>query len=256
MSRKSNRRNLRAAALAAAEEPQLRNARAFLEGPNRKHWSRHDLKNIKPLTHAQTELFHDFAQGKNIVGAGSAGTGKSFIALWNAFNEMFRPDSPYDRIIIVRTAVATRDLGHMPGDLAEKVALYENPYRDIVGDLFGRRSTYDDMKAAGKIEFMTTSYVRGLTWDNCIVVFDECQNASFHEIHSVVTRLGQDARILMVGDHNQTDLFGTKNNQSGFHQMLKIAERIPDWFSVVHFTQHDIVRGPLVKAWIMASEAA
>lgn len=229
------------------------NGRAVQEGPKRKSWSRHDLRHIKPLTLAQEDFFRSFMDGQNIVAHGSAGTGKSFVGLYLALNEYFRMESQIEHIIIVRSAVPTRQLGYMPGDLNEKTALYETPYRDIIGDLFGKRSTYDDMKEAGVIQFMTTSFVRGLTWDNAIVLVDEAQDCNAHELNSIMTRLGENSRIIVCGDTKQNDLIHSKHDVSGLDVFMKAATKMSS-VSLVQFTHSDIVRSQFVKDWIVAYE--
>jgi phosphate starvation-inducible protein PhoH len=216
------------------------NGKATTEGPQRKTWTIHDLRQIKPLTPRQEEMFHDFFMGKNICAHGSAGTGKTYIALWLALNETMRKESGIRRIIIVRSAVQTRDMGFTPGTVEEKIALYEVPYRAMFHDFFGRWSTYDDMKAAGLVEFCTTSFLRGLTWDDAIVVVDEGQNMTMHEIDTIMTRLGERSRMIFVGDISQNDL-------------RKVAARM-SCFSTIQFTSHDIVRSEFVKQWIVARE--
>lgn len=228
------------------------NGQAMREGPKIKTWSKHSLKSIKPLTPTQDDMFHAFLNGKDIVAHGSAGTGKSYIALYLAFNEMLRDPETYRKVIIVRSAVATRDLGFMPGTLEEKTALYEQPYRDILCDLFGRYSTYQDMKDADLITFMTTSFLRGLTWNNAIVIVDECQNMSLHEINSVMTRLGKNSRIIFTGDGQQSDL-NARREKSGIDTLIQVATEMDD-FSIIRFTPHDIVRSERVKSWITALE--
>lgn len=233
-------------------EALINNGKAMHEGPKRKKWTRHDLKHIKPLTTTQEEMFRAFFEGKHICAHGSAGTGKTFIALYLALNEMFHSQT-IDRIIIVRSAVPTRDMGFMKGTLEEKEALYELPYAEMFTELLGRRTSYHDMKDADVVRFCTTSYVRGLTWENAIVIVDEAQNMNFHEINSIVTRLGENSRIVLVGDLRQNDLVNRRHEQSGMDMLIKVATQMPA-FSVIHFTKHDIVRSAFVKAWICACE--
>lgn len=229
------------------------NAKAWEEGPTkRKTWSRHDLKHIQALTPTQHDMLHDYMEGNNLVAHGSAGTGKTFVALYLALNDMLSHDSEIDKIIIIRSAVPTRDLGFTPGTLEEKAALYEAPYQDMFTDLLGRSSTYQDMKDARRVEFQTTSYIRGVTWDNAVVIVDECQSMTFHEINTVMTRLGKNSRIIMCGDLPQTDL-RKKHEVTGMDVMLRITARMGH-FSNIQFTHHDIVRSDFVKSWIIASE--
>lgn len=229
------------------------NGRAQQEGPKRKTWSGHDIKTIKPLTQTQEDMFRAWFEGMNVCAHGSAGTGKTFLALYLALTSVL-DRREQNRIIIVRSAVTTREIGFLPGTLEEKIALYELPYQDIMWDLIGRKSTYDDMKAAGVVEFMTTSFVRGLTWDNAVVVVDEGQNMTFHEINSIMTRIGHNTRIIFTGDMKQTDLEMKRNSPGcGMSDYIKAIAHMKE-FETVQFGPHDIVRSDLVKSWILALE--
>lgn len=250
MSKKKSRR--RPGDAKFLEEALLQNGSAKRNGPKRKTWSVHDLKTIKPLTPSQQDLFHAWFNNDHICAIGTAGTGKTFLAFYLALSEVLNPQTPQNKIIVVRSVVPTRDVGFLPGDLAEKVSVYESPYKDICAELVGRDSTYDDMKESGIIKFMPTSFVRGLTWDNAIVIVDECQNMSFHEINSIVTRLGQNARIVFTGDTNQTDL---RPIECGMERLIKTVNNIQT-FATVEFNHHDIVRSEIVKSWIIAAEMA
>jgi phosphate starvation-inducible protein PhoH len=235
-------------------EALLNNGYAQLEGPKRKKWSKHDIKIIKPLTQTQEDFFHAYYTGYHLVGYGSAGVGKSFLSLYLALNDVLDPNKPQDRIIIVRSNVATRDVGHLPGTIEEKLAPFEAPYRDILESLVGRSSTYEDMKAAGLIQFMPTSYIRGQTWDNAIVIVDESQSQNAHELNSVITRIGEDTRLIVIGDVRQDDLIYKKNDTSGFSQVLKVFETMES-VAMIKFTQADIVRSGFVREWIIACES-
>lgn len=228
------------------------NIKAMEEGPKRKNWTMHDLKNIKPLTQAQEDAFHAWFNDNHICLHGSAGTGKSFIALYLALNNLF--SQLQQKVVIVRSAVATRDVGFLPGDLDEKVALYELPYHDICHELVGRRSTYQDLKDAGVIEFQTTSFLRGLTWDNAVLIIEESQNMTFHEIDSIMTRVGHNTQIILTGDTKQTDLDGSKKmGTSGISAAMRVFSNMEGCCNV-EFGPHDIVRSQFVKSWILASE--
>jgi len=229
----------------------VQNGRAMEEGRKIKSWTTHDIKAIRPLTPAQEEVFHSWYNNEHICLHGSAGTGKTFLALYLALNEVLERNQ--HKIIIVRSAVATREQGFLPGTQDEKNAPYEIPYQDILGDLVGKYSTYGDMKEAGIIEFMTTSFIRGLTWDNAIVVIDEGENMTFHEINSVMTRMGKNSRIIFAGDILQTDLDGKKHGVSGMADALNVFEYMND-ISCVQFTKDDIVRSDFVREWIIATE--
>jgi len=230
----------------------VKNGEAILTGPKRKHWSTQDIKTIKPLTPTQEDTFHAWQNYEHICLHGSAGTGKTFLALYLAMKEVLAKRQ--QKTIIVRSAVPTREVGFLPGTLEEKMAQYEHPYHDIMYELIGRSSTYQDMKDSGLIEFMSTSFIRGLTWDNAIIIVEEGENMTFHEIDSIMTRVGQNSRVIFTGDSKQTDLDGSKRmGTSGMDDALDIFDGISD-FSCIEFTRNDIVRSKFVKSWIIASE--
>lgn len=253
MTRKTKARNLAANNVVELTQALILNGQAIQEGPKRKTWSKHDLKYVTPLTPSQHDMFDSFENGQNILAHGSAGTGKSFVALYLALRELVSFESPYDRIVIVRSAVPARDVGFLPGTLEEKNAVYEQPYRDILHDLFGRKSTYDDMKAAGKIDFVTTSFIRGMTWDNVLVIFDEAQNANWEEINTVMTRMGTNSRIIVCGDIKQNDLLYKKADKTGIDSLITVSAHM-DSFDHIEFTRDDIVRSDFVKQFIVACE--
>lgn len=231
----------------------VNNHRAVEEGPARKHWSTHDLLHLRPLTENQKLAMHHFSQGDQMLLSGSPGTGKTFLSVYLSMGEVLHPDSPQDHLIIIRSAVATRDQGFLPGTLEEKQSVFEQPYKDIFAHLFGRAKTYDDMKDARLVQFMSTSYLRGLTWDNAFVLVDECQNMTFHELNSIMTRIGTNSRIVFAGDIPQCDLLKTSRDVTGMQQFQRIVSRM-DEFTEIAFTHEDIVRSNLVKSWIIASE--
>jgi phosphate starvation-inducible PhoH-like protein len=231
----------------------VNNQLAIKEGPKRKRWTKHDLSNIQPMTNAQDDMFLAWFHNKNICAHGSAGTGKTFISLYLALNEIFETNQQ-QKIIIVRSVVPGRELGHLPGTLEEKITVYELPYHDICHQLIGKASTYQNMKDAGLIEFTTTSFLRGLTWDNAIIIVDEAENLNFHELDSVMTRIGTNSRVIIAGDFRQTDLNGKRSHDtSGILRFLNVVN-VMEEFSTITFTTQDIVRSELVKSWITASE--
>jgi len=231
----------------------VNNTKAWEEGPKRKSWSIHDLRTIRPLTPAQDDMFHAFINNYDVCGYGTSGTGKSFVALYLALTEVLNERTDIDRIIIVRSTVSTREVGFLKGDLAEKIAPHEACYHQILHEIVGKASTYQDMKDAGIVEFHSTAFLRGLTWDNSIIIVDEIQNMNDEEIDSVMCRTGKNSRVFALGDVKQNDLLYSKRESSGMPWFLRVVENMPE-FAMVRFTVHDIVRGPFVKAWIQACE--
>lgn len=249
--RRNNGKNAQAEQLAMALS---HNGKAMEEGPKQKTWSVFDLDTINPLTPAQEEMFHAWLNNYHIAAHGSAGTGKTFLALYLALNSVL--EQMHNRIIVLRSAVSTREIGFLPGDMNEKIQYYELPYHDILEELIGRKNTYNDMKDAGLIEFSTTSFIRGLTWDNAILVVDEGENMTWHEINSIMTRVGHNTRVLFTGDLVQTDLDGSrKNGTCGMDHFLKVIQNMNN-FASIKFNRHDIVRSDFVKSWITATEDA
>lgn len=229
------------------------NAKALAEGPKKKSWTIHDLKAVKPLNFAQKTMFETYFEGTNIIANGSAGTGKSYVAVYLALTDILSKGSKFKQIIIVRSAVPSREIGHLPGSIEEKMDVYESPYKDIFADLLKKKTAYDSLKEIEMVRFMPTSFVRGLTWDDAIIIVDEAQSYTFHELNSVITRLGDNSKLIICGDIAQNDLIVRKTDQSGFDKMLKIAAKM-DEFSIINFTRHDIIRSSFVKSWICATE--
>lgn len=215
------------------------------------NWSKHDLIHIRPLTENQTKMFKLWFSGQHICAHGTAGTGKTFLSSFLALNDYLDPKNNYEQIIIIRSAVSSREIGHLPGTLEEKMMAYELPYRDIFGELMGRESTYENMKKRGILEFMSTSFVRGLTWDNSIVIIDEFQNMTWFEIDNILTRVGENTRVLICGDDKyQCDL---KKEKTCAKKLIDTATRMSE-FGLVEFTREDVVRSNFVKNWIIARE--
>ena len=223
------------------------------EGGKRKKWSYRDIKPIKPLTESQRMLFESYFMDNNVVANGFPGTGKTYLSIWLALNTIFDDNYPQEKLVIVRSAVASREIGFLPGSKEEKMEPFEAPYKDIVSDLVGRESSYEDMCDAGKVEFMPTSYLRGLTWDNCVVLIDEIQNLTWMEIHTVITRLGKNSKLLVCGDISQNDLQGKRFEETGMGKFLQVAAQMKS-FDVITFAKEDVVRSGLVREWILAKE--
>ena len=211
-----------------------------------------ELVEIGALTEIQGHFFNDYQSGRNQVLLGSAGTGKTFISLHQAFDEILNGKKSYRRVVIIRSAVATRDIGHLPGTLEEKQAIYELPYVGILTELFGRGDAYGLLKKTGAIEFMLTSYIRGITLDQTIVIVDEVQNMTAHELDSIMTRLGKDSKIIFAGDTKQTDF--TKNSEKDHESFFRVLKRMPKDFGFHEFEPEDIVRSGLVRRYIIEKE--
>ena len=203
------------------------------------------LNKIEPLTDNQKLAFDS---EKNLVLHGIAGTGKTFVASYLAYQDI--TDKEYSKLVIIRSAVPTRDIGFLPGTDKEKSAVYEEPYKDVARELFQRGDAYEVLKQKFIVEFMTTSFIRGITIDNAVILIDECQNMTFHELDSIITRVGLNCRIMFCGDFRQDDFSGKREN-SGMVEFMKILERT-NRFDMVDFQIEDIVRSDLVKDYIIA----
>ena len=213
------------------------------------------LLDINPLTDNQEIMFSEWEDNKNLFVYGCAGTGKTFIALYLALKEVLEEDSPYDKVYIVRSLVATREIGFLPGDHEDKSSLYQIPYNNMVKHMFEMpddnsfEMLYANLKSQETISFCSTSFLRGTTLDNAIVLVDECQNLNFHELDSLITRIGQDSKVIFAGDVAQTDLqkSAEKDGILDFQRIL----REMDEFSMIEFGIEDIVRSGLVKSYLV-----
>lgn len=209
-----------------------------------------ELKHFDPLTQNQKVTFEAFNQGKNLLLHGIAGTGKSFISLYLSLNQILKSESPYTKVVIVRSVVPTRDMGFLPGNTKEKAKVYEAPYQAICTELFGRSDAYEYLKSKGVIEFISTSFIRGVTLNDCIIVVDEIANCTLHELDSVITRVGKNCKIVMCGDFRQSD-FIREHEKNGLFDFMKIIQRMKS-FTFVDFNENDIVRSAMVKEYIIA----
>lgn len=209
------------------------------------------LPTITPLTQTQEELFDKFDEGQNLILHGLAGTGKTFCAMYLALDELFNGTDNFQNITIIRSVVPTRDMGYLPGKATEKTAIYEQPYQAISTELFERGDAYQLLKQKEIITFISTSFIRGITLNNSIVIVDEFQNMNFHELDSVVTRLGRNCKILFCGDFRQSDL--SEKEESGLSKFMKIASHM-NKMSMIEFNEQDIVRSGFVKDYILARD--
>ena len=214
------------------------------------------LRDIEPLTQNQQLLFNAYAENKNLVAYGCAGTGKTFITLYNALRDVLSQTTPYDKIYIVRSLVATREIGFLPGDHDDKSLLYQIPYKHMVKYMFEMSTDadfemlYGNLRTQGSIEFLSTSFIRGTTFDKAIIIVDEFQNLNYHELDSIMTRVGADSKIMFCGDASQTDLTKDyeKNGIVDFMTILRLMSSV----SIIEFGVQDIVRSGLVKEYILA----
>jgi phosphate starvation-inducible protein PhoH len=210
-----------------------------------------NLKEIHPKTTNQELVFSEFNKSQNLILHGVAGTGKTFLSIYLSLKEILNnKNSPYKKLIIVRSVVPTRDMGFLPGSQKEKMRVYEAPYHGICAELFGRGDAYEILKSKNIMEFISTSFIRGITLNNSIIVVDEVQNLDFGECDSIITRIGRDSKILFSGDFRQCDL--TRHHErSGLLNFMKVLKSISE-FSTIEFTEGDIVRSNLVKSYIIS----
>ena len=213
------------------------------------------IKQIEPLTQNQEELFRCYKNDQNLVAYGCAGTGKTFITLYNALRDVLDEKTPYEKIYLVRSLVATREIGFLPGDHEDKSSLYQIPYKNMVKYMFEMPTDadfemlYANLKTQETISFWSTSFIRGTTLDDTIVIVDEAQNLNFHELDSIITRVGENSKIMFCGDASQSDL--TKSyERNGVLDFLRIIRNMPS-FSLIEFGIEDIVRSGLVKEYLM-----
>ncbi len=214
------------------------------------------LRDIDPLTENQQKLFESYSEGKNLIAYGAAGTGKTFITLYNALCDVLDPSTPYEKIYIVRSLVSTREIGFLPGDHEDKSTLYQIPYKNMVKYMFELPSAadfemlYGNLKAQETISFWSTSFIRGTTFDRAIIIVDEFQNLNFHELDSIMTRVGENTKIMFCGDATQTDLI-KQNERNGIVDFMRVL-RLMSSIDIIEFGVEDIVRSGLVKEFILA----
>ena len=218
------------------------------------------LIDIEPLTENQKKLFDSYDNDKHLVAYGCAGTGKTFITLYNAIRDVLDEKSPYEKVYIVRSLVATREIGFLPGTHDDKADIYQIPYKNMVKYMFQLSSDaefemlYGNLKAQETIKFWSTSFLRGTTLDNAIIIVDEFQNLNFHELDSIITRVGENTRICFCGDASQSDLQKT-NERNGIVDFMNVLRKMPS-FDIIEFGVDDIVRSGLVKEYILAKMEA
>jgi phosphate starvation-inducible PhoH-like protein len=218
------------------------------------------LIDIDPLTENQQKLFDSYANQKHLVAYGCAGTGKTFCLLYNALKEVLDEKSPFEKVYIVRSLVPTREIGFLPGSHDDKADIYQIPYKNMVKYMFQLSSDvdfemlYGNLKAQETIKFWSTSFIRGVTLDNCIIIVDEFANLNFHELDSIITRVGENCKIMFSGDATQSDLIKT-NERNGIVNFMSILRRMPS-FDIIEFGVDDIVRSGTVREYLIAKTDA
>ena len=216
---------------------------------------------IEPLTENQMRIFDSWDEGKHLFIYGAAGTGKTFCALYKALYDCLKSTPSYDNVYVVRSLVATREIGFLPGDHEDKSSLYQIPYKNMVKYMFEMGSDqefdalYGALKAQETIKFWSTSFLRGVTLDNAVIIIDEMQNLNFHELDSIITRVGENTRIVFCGDAMQSDLTKT-NEKNGIHDFMRILETMQDDFELIEMGVDDICRSGLVRNYLIAKNAA
>jgi predicted ribonuclease YlaK len=214
------------------------------------------LLNVEPLTDNQRIMFEEYGKGQNIFAYGAAGTGKTFLALYLALRDVLDEHTPYEKVYIVRSLVATREIGFLPGTHEDKASLYQIPYKNMVKYMFEMPNDgafdmlYENLKAQETVSFWSTSFLRGTTLDKSIVIVDECQNLNFHELDSIITRVGEDTKIMFCGDARQSDL-QRSNERSGIIDFQRILQQMKE-FSLIEYGVDDIVRSGLIKSYLIA----
>ena len=219
---------------------------------NSMHVRLDDLMQFDPLTKNQETAYQSWDDGENLVLAGTAGTGKTFMALYLALEDMLDKETEWDKVVIIRSMVPTREMGYLPGDKEAKEEAFTTPYKNICSELFGDKASYNKMVTANQIQFESTSFIRGATFDNTIIIVDEMQNLNFHELDSVITRVGRHSKIIFCGDYKQSD-FKYDDEKNGLIKFLQIVEQLRN-FTIINFGWEDIVRSDFVRDYIMTKE--
>ena len=214
-----------------------------------------NLISVKPITDNQKIVFDTWKKKQNQFLFGCAGTGKTFISLYLALQDVMNLQTKYDKVVLVRSFIPTREIGLLPGDEEDKAALYQVAYANMVQFMFQQPNEqafsmlYEKLKQQGSLYFLSTSFLRGLTFDNSIIIVDECQNLNFHELDTIITRVGQDSKIVFCGDFGQSDLSRT-SEKNGLHDFLRILEEMEE-FNCVEFDIGDIVRSGFVRSYLI-----
>ena len=221
---------------------------------NRKKFHERDLLDVKPLNQNQEDFLHLYYQGcPLIIADGPAGTAKTFLSMYCALSDVFRDDTPYQKVIVARSAVPSRDQGFLPGTEEEKNEPYEAPYKQVCKELLPKyKEGYQHLKSLGYLEFVSTSYLRGITCHDSIIIVDEFSSCTYHELATIVTRVGSNSRIIFAGDFKQSDL-NKGREESGYKKFLTVVNGMPDeMFGHVTYGLDDIVRSGLVQHFLIS----
>ena len=224
----------------------------FKTGATKKKFTVKDMNALSALTETQRELFIQWNEDKSMLVTGSAGTGKSLLCLWLGLRDVLDENISYENLTIIRSIVPSREIGFTPGTVDEKIKIYESPYVSICNHIFSYAKSYENLKRGGYLTFESTSFLRGTTIDNSVIIVDELQNLSWHECNTVMTRVGNNSKIIFIGDDKQTDLT-KKNDTSGFKEFVNILNRMKSIERVV-FTPNDVVRSGIVKEYLKTLE--
>jgi len=211
-----------------------------------------NLLSYEPITNNQKIAYEAWDEGDNLVLCGSAGTGKTFIGMYLGLESVLDKSWEQNKLVIVRSVVPTREMGYLPGSIEEKVDAYTAPYRSITNELFNDRHAFDMLESQGQLSFMSTSFIRGITLDDCVLLIDEMQNLTFHELDSIITRVGRNTKVIFSGDYYQSDLT-KETDKNGVLHFMNIMEQLKD-FSIIEFNWTDIVRSGFVRDYIMTKE--
>ncbi len=225
-----------------------RNSRNNQQNENHAEKNHFELRHIQPLTVNQEKVWDAYEAGSNLMLHGYAGTGKTFLSSYLALREVLHYET-YKKVVIIRSVVPSRDMGFLPGTEKQKAEVYEQPYQEICDDLFGRGDGWKILKLKGLVEFTTTSFLRGMTFNDSIIIVDECNNMTFQEIDTVMTRIGNNSKIIFCGDYRQSDLH-KPHEKTGIKELMGITRRMPS-FDHVEFGIEDIVRSGVVKEYII-----
>lgn len=215
------------------------------------------MNNVTPLTENQKQTFMQYNLNKNLLLIGSAGSGKTFLSTYLALKELLEGNTDKTKIYICRSAEPSKNVGFLPGSLKEKIKVYESPYNSIFSQLFNRGDAYEYLKNRNMIEFISTSYIRGLTFDDCIIIVDEVQNLEWNELYATMTRIGKNCKIIFCGDYRQSDLknnYKTDNRKDDILKFIDVIKQMSS-FGIVEFTHNDIIRSDVVKEFIITSES-